>query len=219
MTDEKFNEQVARERVNLSLAELREALSNYRKVTGNEPSFILQKNAPQISLDSLHSCKVYPDRYSLIKAIAPYGIAAEVGVQHGFFSQYILNELSPLGLHLFDVDFSILFQNVADHPSVTLHEGDSSVNLSNLPNQYFDWIYIDANHSYEGVKRDIAQCTNKLKRGGILIFNDYTVWSPLEAEPYGVVCAVNELINSGQWDMLALAVTPNGYFDVALKFK
>lgn len=41
-------------------------------------------------------------------------------------------------------------------------------------------IYIDADHSYEGVKKDISVACRKVKHDGILIFNDYIYWSYLD---------------------------------------
>lgn len=58
---------------------------------------------------------------------------------------------------------------------------------------------------------------DKIKRDGILIFNDYTVWSMLEMTDYGVVPVVNEMLASGGWEMLYLALQPLMYCDVALR--
>jgi hypothetical protein len=44
-----------------------------------------------------------------------------------------------------------------------------------LPEKYFDFIYIDANHSYDFVKEDILGWYPKLKVNGILSGHDYLV--------------------------------------------
>lgn len=49
-----------------------------------------------------------------------------------------------------------------------------------------DLVYIDADHSYEGVKNDIKAWWPKLKRGGVCAFHDY------EMTQYGVKPAVQE---------------------------
>ena len=71
---------------------------------------------------------------------------------------------------------------------------------------YFDWIYIDAQHDYEGVKRDIGVARRKVKDAGLLVFNDYIVWSYVEMAPYGVVAAVNELCREDRWELIYLAL-------------
>jgi predicted O-methyltransferase YrrM len=76
---------------------------------------------------------------------------------------------------------------------LVLHEGDSSTELSKLADETFDWIYIDGDHSFAGISRDINEATRLIKREGLVIFNDYTVYSPLERKQYGVARAVNDL--------------------------
>lgn len=50
---------------------------------------------------------------------------------------------------------------------------------------YFDFVFIDADHSYEAVKKDIAAWTPKVRSGGIIAGHDY-------GEPCGVKQAVDE---------------------------
>lgn len=60
-----------------------------------------------------------------------------------------------------------------------------------------DLLYIDADHTYEGVKSNIKQWCGKVKPGGTIIFDDYTdEWS-------GVKQAVNEYATDNNlWDKL-----------------
>lgn len=55
-----------------------------------------------------------------------------------------------------------------------------------IPDNRFGLVYIDADHSYIGVKHDIHNYWNKLVVGAIMAFHDY------ENEVYGVKQAVNE---------------------------
>ena len=100
---------------------------------------------------------------------------------------------------------------------VHLHEGDSADLMAGFPNQYFDWIYVDADHSLVGVRRDISASANKVKPGGHLIFNDYTCWSPVENIPYGVLHAVNEFVVAERWSIAFVALHGLGYHDIALR--
>ena len=98
-----------------------------------------------------------------------------------------------------------------------MHEADSSSVVSSFEDDYFDFIYIDADHSYQGVKRDIQSATSKVKEDGFLIFNDYTYWSPVECSRYGVIQAVNELCLAEDWEVVYFALAPHMYCDVALR--
>jgi hypothetical protein len=54
--------------------------------------------------------------------------------------------------------------------------GASGELLRTMPDQMFDWIHVDGDPSFEGVKHDIAAATPKLKAGGLIVFNDLAVW-------------------------------------------
>jgi hypothetical protein len=42
-----------------------------------------------------------------------------------------------------------------------------------FPDAYFDWIYIDGNHTYEGVKGDLTSFYPKIKAGGFITGDNY----------------------------------------------
>jgi len=101
-------------------------------------------------------------------------------------------------------------------PRITLLAGDSGDCLGELPVGSIDVVYIDADHSYAAVRRDIAAALPRLKPDGVLIFNDYTVWSPRSMYHCGVARAVNELCLSSNWRLRYLAMQPMMYNDVML---
>jgi hypothetical protein len=171
--------------------------------------------------EAVANCRVFANRHRAIDSLPKGGIVAEVGTQTGLFADHIFQTARPEKLHLFDLSLEWFESTVLVEPirdgRVEIHLGDSSTELSKFPAQYFDWLYIDGNHSYAGVKKDIAEAVRAVKRDGLLVFNDYTVWSPLEACNYGVLKAVNELVNSGEWEFVYLALHPWGYHDAALR--
>jgi hypothetical protein len=171
--------------------------------------------------DAVSGCKLFANRHRAIESLPKGGVIAEVGTQTGRFADHLFKTARPTKLHLFDLslewfDSSVLVEPIRNG-SVEIHLGDSATELGKFPLEHFDWLYIDGDHSYEGVKRDIAQATRTVKRNGLLVFNDYTVWSPLEVCNYGVLKAVNELVNSGEWEFVYLALHPWSYHDVALR--
>jgi hypothetical protein len=72
-------------------------------------------------------------------------------------------------------------------------------------------------HTYEGVQRDIAAAVAKVKSDGFLVFNDYTMWSYVEMQPYGVVAAVNEFSIEDDWEFAYLTLPDRMYCDVAAR--
>lgn len=174
-----------------------------------------------VSDAAVANCRVFPNRHRAIESLPRGGVVAEVGTQTGRFADYIFKAVRPDKLDLFDLslerfDPDVLVEPIRDG-RVEIHLGDSSSELAKFPDEHFDWLYIDGDHSYAGVKRDIAQAVRAVKRDGLIVFNDYTVWSPLEVSNYGVLKAVNEMVNSCEWEFAYLALHPWGYHDVALR--
>jgi hypothetical protein len=183
---------------------------------------IILPRTPTLTERHLENCRLLPYREAILQRMKIGGIVAEVGVQTGKFSKSILDISHPCKLHLIDLDlqsFSISdhFRSEIEQGIVHLHEGDSSSILQGFPDNYFDFVYIDGDHSYEGVKRDIQAVRSKIKEHGFIIFNDYTYWSPAECMRYGVIQAVNELCLEEDWEIIYFALAQYMYCDVALK--
>ncbi len=181
----------------------------------------LLKAAPQLGADHLRHCIVVPDRRVLLEKLPKGGIVAEVGTLQGEFSREILRIAEPRELHLIDIEIHPrvveLTREASARSQVHVHHQDSVEALETFGDKYFDWIYIDAQHAYEGVKRDVDVARRKVKDDGLLVFNDYIVWSYVEMEPYGVVAAVNELCTEDHWEVIYLALPSHMYCDVALR--
>lgn len=154
------------------------------------------------------------NRNQLIKSLNLKGVGIEIGVQQGWYSDIILSN-SELYLYLLDswrhFDNYIDTANVSDEKhllrmagTVSLlrkHEGrhtlirDTSKNASILfCDNFFDFIYIDANHSYQAVKEDLEIWFPKLKNGGIIAGHDYLNKPPT----FGVKDAVDEFFQGKQ---------------------
>lgn len=66
-------------------------------------------------------------------------------------------------------------------------KGNSIECSKQFPDKYFDFVFIDANHTYEDVKADILAYLPKIKDGGVIAGHDYCDdWK-------GVIQAVNEV--------------------------
>jgi predicted O-methyltransferase YrrM len=67
---------------------------------------------------------------------------------------------------------------------------DEFFQVQNIP-EFFDLIYIDGNHSYEYVKRDLQNSLNVIKKDGIISGHDY---GRDINHTLGVTKAINEII-------------------------
>jgi predicted O-methyltransferase YrrM len=178
--------------------------------------------APELPATKLTGCEVLPNRFALLDRLPQGGVIAEIGVDRGDFSLEIMTRCKPEKLHLFDMDMtrltnkSILNAIAQRGSTVKTHAGDSSTNLRKVPDGYFDMIYIDGDHAYEGVKRDIEAAVPKLKPAGVLVFNDYAVWSATTMFHCGVARAVHEFCRENPWKFKYIALQSMMYNDVML---
>ncbi len=123
--------------------------------------------------------------------------AVEIGVDHGYYSYYLLKH-SKLDL-LWSVDpFQGKQARYADEAQSYLQQfGERSqllrmysheaANMAQSAGRRFGFVYIDGDHSYGGVKADIAAWWPLVFHGGILAGHDYVA-----VERCGVIEAVNE---------------------------
>jgi hypothetical protein len=169
------------------------------------------------------AAKFFKNRSSIIRDLgkqyhSPH--VCEVGVFKGDFSAQLLNVLKPASLTLIDLSFeSVTPENrcLLEESAVTRFiTGDSSVTLGGFSKD-FDIIYIDGDHSYDGVKKDIKSAKGALRPGGVLVFNDYTVWSPQACCSNGVARAVNEFIIDEGYEVTHFCLQSLFYNDIALK--
>lgn len=167
--------------------------------------------------DLVRECRVVACRETLLSKLPTSGVVGEIGVWKGEFSKKILEITQPKELHLFDMDFSICKDEIKDTPNVFMHEGNSSDSLLDLPPATFDWLYVDGDHSYEGVLADIDAAVPLLKPSGFLVFNDYAHISPNSLGTFGVHRAVTEFVCRERWPLVYLAWQTNGLYDVAIQ--
>lgn len=137
------------------------------------------------------------------------GKGAEIGVQTGGYSQILRNTWNGKELYLIDrwkynPDYKDI-ANVSDERQMELYlsvvkkfANDHSVHIirkdsveasKQFPDAYFDWIYLDADLSYEGCTNDLEAWYPKLKEGGVLAGHDY-VDGEFREGSFGVKSAV-----------------------------
>lgn len=149
----------------------------------------------------------------LLKKLPRNSICAEIGVLRGDFSERILEIVKPRELHLIDpwlfsrsraksqqeLDerheaVCRRFARECSAGIVTIHREPSIDAGRRFADGYFDWVYIDGDHAYEAVKRDLEIYCAKVKPGGYITGDDYHHpghWDD------GVTIAVDEFIAKG----------------------
>jgi len=171
---------------------------------------------PALTPETMTGARLFANREEMLSVVPKGAAVAEVGVWKGGFSRSISNVCQPEIFHLIDISFES-FDGAAVNCNHVKHEGDSSTILNEFPRGSLDWIYIDGDHSYEGVKKDIKAAHQALKPGGIITFNDYTNWCSYAIAPYGVARAVNEFILTEGYAIEGLALSPQGAHDLLVR--
>jgi predicted O-methyltransferase YrrM len=174
-----------------------------------------QGSAP-LPAELVRDCRFCASRLDMLSELPRQGIVAELGTFRGTFARQILTRTDPRELHLVDVDFSRFDRSIADDKRVSCHLGLTHEIISAFPDRHFDWIYIDADHSYAGASRDARVSAPKLKPGGFLVFNDFAHIDPGLGR-YGVHRAVVDFANETRWPFRFFAFERSALYDVALQ--
>lgn len=155
----------------------------------------------------MHNTKI-KTREDIIYTLPKGSVGAEIGVFEGSFSKYIINAVRPTSFYMVDlfegsmvsgdkngenmkqIDLGVIYtclcNEFKDNGSVKIFKGKSSDFYNVLPDDTLDFIYIDGDHSYAGVKLDLESARRKVKAGGMICGHDYT------PRFQGVMDAVNE---------------------------
>jgi hypothetical protein len=161
------------------------------------------------------------ERAELLNLLPEGSVGAEIGVWRGDFSARLLSFVRPARLHLVDpwkfetsssydgaryggavaknqAEMDSIYETVlrrfaqeAETGVVVVHRGRSAQIGMQFDDAYFDWVYIDGNHLYEYVKRDLEVFATKVKPGGLLTGDDYGVRGWWED---GVTRAVDDFV-------------------------
>jgi hypothetical protein len=151
----------------------------------------------------------------------------EIGVAAGDNSLSILKELAVDKLFLIDpyvpyefdgrtwdasADYAIAHTKLAEYPQVVWMRKTSESAIREFQNEEaVDFVYIDGNHSYESVKKDITLYYQLIKNNGLIGGHDYT--------PYyeTVMRAVNEFAEEAKLELHT--VFPDWWFTVRTRTK
>jgi hypothetical protein len=182
--------------------------------------------------------RTYETREDLLEMLPKGGTWVELGVFKGDFAEQILKIGKPERLLLVDIwpqhNFSAdvngngseifgeeLYDMVkarfAEYPNVHLLKSLTYYVLEKIPDETIDVIYIDADHSYDGVVRDLALSRKKVKKGGWICGHDYLINGERANCLYrfGVRRAVDEFCRKNGLFIQALGM--DGYVSYAIQ--
>jgi hypothetical protein len=174
------------------------------------------------------------NRNELLKLLPENSIGAEIGVWVGEYSKIILEVVKPKKLFLVDVWGHISlsyndhlmadnieqekrFQQVAkqflDKDNVYLIRTTSNNMPEIFPENFFDWIYIDGDHSYEGCKLDLNISKKIVKENGYILGHDYNY------KFQGVVDSVNEFVKENNYCLSVITRDKNPTYLISRSLK
>jgi predicted O-methyltransferase YrrM len=163
-----------------------------------------------LGIESPYTQTTQAEQKSLLKYASNVSSAVEIGVFEGVNTHKIASVLNPKGtLYGIDPFFKgklgicwhkkIALKSIASYRSrIKLVEGFSWEVTNAIP-ENIDFIFIDGDHSYEGIKKDWELYTQKLRQGGIIAMHDTTApsFDPWRAN-LGSVSFFNEVISKDQ---------------------
>jgi hypothetical protein len=167
---------------------------------------------------------ILPKRIDLIKELPAGTIGAEIGVWRGYFSVEILQKTRVRHLYLVDAwkpqpsyndpltdtDHEANLAETKHHlrgmrDRWTIVRGTSlEVGVYNKTIPPLDWVYIDADHSYEACLTDLRTWELRLKPNGVIMGHDYTNNEQAKKWNFGVIEAVTEFCKTNGWKLTRL---------------
>lgn len=152
------------------------------------------------------------DRRALVRQLPRHSVGAEVGVFAGDFAEIILAVAKPRVMYLVDewregtmvtcagvaIEGEALFRSINKRfqhgiaaNTVKVKRGTSHVVAQTFADASLDWVYIDADHSFDAVLRDLRAYYPKVRHQGWIAGHDYVARSRT-GRPYGIIEAVYE---------------------------
>jgi hypothetical protein len=154
-------------------------------------------------------------RLSLLDKINEDDVCAEIGVLKGDYANLIsLQSISKLFLidpwvsipdishrwhgapqDVIDKYKSEVYKKFEKNQSIKILEKYSADAVLDFESDYFNWIYLDANHTYSFVIEDLKNWWDKLKSGGYICGNAY-IDNPVARNvlDFGVIPAVDDFL-------------------------
>jgi len=87
-------------------------------------------------------------------------------------------------------EFNHNMEKIGALKKIKIFDGDSKKLIHNIKDNSLRYIYIDGDHSYEGIKSDLVNSLEKIKVNGIIVLDDYFDGFP------ELIKSVNEILKT-----------------------
>lgn len=178
------------------------------------------KNIPKYKLQEKHisNLKIITDRETLLQRLPKNAIIAEIGVDKGAFSEKIIQITKPKELNLIDMwggkryhnglklEIENKFSDEIGRKQVKIYQGASVEKATEFENNYFDWIYIDTDHSYSTTFQELNAYSKKVKTGGLIGGHDFIIGNWNGGVRFGVIEAVYKFCVENNWEIIYLTM-------------
>jgi len=136
----------------------------------------LKDSMPDTSLTMDHTgnCRVLPNRGVLLDLLPSRGIVVEIGAAFGDFTKEILARNNPKTLFLIDAwsieryrvgkeKIEAALSDEIECGRLHLRQGLSTDKLAEFDDHFFDWVYIDTNHTFKTTLEELELARTKVK--------------------------------------------------------
>ncbi|MHA2085889.1 MAG: class I SAM-dependent methyltransferase [Candidatus Thorarchaeota archaeon] len=160
-----------------------------------------------------------PHRYmlgSMLTRMGYDGEGAEIGVYSGTLSGFIYSRWLGANQPQEEQDklYELVKEMFEDCEDVNIIRDESLNAVKQFEDGQLDWVYIDADHSYDAVKADIEAWFPKVRIGGLVSGDDYFDGT-LEIGEFGVKSVVDEFVAKHGYELKFEATKnklPSWYF-------
>lgn len=171
---------------------------------------------PKLSIErkNIQNGSILSNRKHLLEVLPKNGIIAELGVDNGYFTEQIIKISNPKKLYLIDTwsserynqnRFELVKKNFSEEiksKRVEILRSNSVEAAKLFQNNYFDWIYIDTDHSYVTTTQELNAYESKIKTNGFICGHDYVMGNWSKSNKYGVIESVNQFLIKKNWKLV-----------------
>ncbi|WP_342804684.1 class I SAM-dependent methyltransferase [Alteromonas sp. M12] len=183
-----------------------------------ETQKLAQMKLERLKTEHVKNASLLANRQLLLEKLSKNTIGAEIGVAAGKFTKDILNIVTPKKLHLIDIWGSDRYseklltiiqgkyETQLREEKIYIHRKLSIEAAEDFENEYFDWVYIDTDHSYHTTYQELNLYSKKIKRDGWILGHDYCMGNWSKRYKYGVIEAVHRFCVENDYEIVYLTM-------------
>ena len=185
------------------------------------------------NLEAMHSITCRSDIPRFLQAFGLNNRIAEIGVRYGYHLEQLLSCRPALAIGvdhysahgtpggndtgLDQEELNRIYRETTlrflYRPEVRIIRENSKEAARMFPRLWFDYVYVDADHTYEGCLADLRNWWPRVRQGGFLGGHDYLFATAKDGVVFGVVEAVRDFLRELDMDENSpeFHFTPQGY--------